>query len=251
MTNFVRHEKCPKCAALGKDRNGNNLGVYSDGGVYCFSCGYTRPGSAVSKLKNQVQPRHHDTIKQLSLPPDVGGELPEAAWQWLKSYSLTELDVVKHNILWSEHAERVVFPIFGGNQELLAWQGRYIGVGTKPKWYSKGKLNEIRHILGTGKKTALVLVEDIVSAIRVSNCGVHASPLFGSYISTDTWLRIKHLAFPIVVCWLDKDKQLESARFSMTGRGVGMNVRSVITDNDPKTYSDTEIKNILTQALSA
>jgi twinkle protein len=40
----VSRERCPKCAALGNDKSGNNLAVYTDGHAYCFAegCGYYR-----------------------------------------------------------------------------------------------------------------------------------------------------------------------------------------------------------------
>lgn len=55
----VSRERCPKCAELGNDRSGDNLAVYSDGHVHCFSCGYHRSvtGSYVkkeSKMTNKL-----------------------------------------------------------------------------------------------------------------------------------------------------------------------------------------------------
>ena len=52
MAHFVRHAKCPECTKLGKDRDGNNLGVYSDGSVYCFACGYTRNASPIQTYRD-------------------------------------------------------------------------------------------------------------------------------------------------------------------------------------------------------
>ena len=36
----VSKERCPACASIGRDRSGDNMAVYDDGGKYCFSCGY-------------------------------------------------------------------------------------------------------------------------------------------------------------------------------------------------------------------
>ena len=36
---FLRKEACPKCQAVGRDKSGDNLGVFDDH-VHCFSCGY-------------------------------------------------------------------------------------------------------------------------------------------------------------------------------------------------------------------
>ena len=35
---LIRKEQCPSCAAKGGDNAGDNLGVYSDGHTFCFSC---------------------------------------------------------------------------------------------------------------------------------------------------------------------------------------------------------------------
>lgn len=247
MAHFVRHAKCPECTKLGKDRDGNNLGVYSDGSVYCFACGYTRNASPIQKFREEIQRAPATTVKPIILPGDITTEIPEKPWEWLKQYSLTESDINKHNILWSPNEQRICFPIFDDQQNLLAWQGRYLGTENKPKWFSQGDLKKIFHIIGVGQRKTLVLVEDLISAIRIGNCGVHSCCLFGSHISSDKWKLLRRLSFQTIIIWLDKDKQLESVKFAQQGREFGLNVRSVITENDPKTYSDTEIKNILTQ----
>ena len=40
----VNRDRCPKCAATGSDRAGDNLAVYSDGHGYCFKCQYHTGG---------------------------------------------------------------------------------------------------------------------------------------------------------------------------------------------------------------
>lgn len=57
----VRRERCPKCASQGNDNSGDNLAVYSDDHVHCFSCGYHRGVSGYmsepepSKLSNSLK----------------------------------------------------------------------------------------------------------------------------------------------------------------------------------------------------
>ena len=41
----ISKERCPKCAAEGNDRSGDNLAIYSDGHGYCFSCKYHTGGT--------------------------------------------------------------------------------------------------------------------------------------------------------------------------------------------------------------
>ena len=39
----IKHVPCPKCREQGKDRSGDNLAMYPDGGGFCFSCGFNLP----------------------------------------------------------------------------------------------------------------------------------------------------------------------------------------------------------------
>ena len=247
MAYFVRHDSCPQCRKLGKDRNGNNLGIYSDGSEYCFSCGYHNRGSVIRKTSAELQSTGREPTRTIGIPGDCDGRLPEKAWEWLKSYSLTETDVIKNNILWSEQFERVVFPILDDIGNLLAWQGRYLGDLDKPKWFTQGDLKNLMHILGPKSNNTCVLVEDLISAIRVSNTGVCCMPIFGSHISLDKLRNLKILNYQRILIWLDKDKQIDSLKFSRQGQQLGINTRSIITTHDPKAYTKQEIKSFLTE----
>lgn len=46
-SSVIRRERCPKCASHGNDNSGDNLAVYSDNHVHCFSCGYHRGGNGI------------------------------------------------------------------------------------------------------------------------------------------------------------------------------------------------------------
>jgi len=131
---------------------------------------------------------------------------------------------------------------------LLGWQGRYLGSNSgKGKWFSQGDLKDILHICETARthhdQRSIVLVEDIISAIRVGHTNP-AAPLFGSHLSTKTALRYNKL-YDKIILWLDKDKELYSIKVAQQLRAMGIPCRSVITNKDPKEYSDTEIVDIL------
>ena len=246
MNNFIRHEQCPKCAKEGKDRGHNNLGVYSDGGVYCYACGYFKSGSAIKTLAREKDRGSASTTTTVCLPRDVDFSLPQKAWDHLSKYSLTNLDALKHRIMWSEEWQRVIFPYFAHDQ-LIGWQGRYLGKENKAKWYSQGILRDLMHICGyappAGNPRPIVLTEDVISAIRVGHV-TQASPLFGSHISTKAAMRY-HKFFDNIVIWLDKDKQMDSIKFTARLNNLGITTRNIITDKDPKEYTDTEIVDIL------
>jgi hypothetical protein len=178
-------------------------------------------------------------MKEVSLPHDLSPNIPPKALSWLSSYHITWQDIIKNNILWSESLKLLVFPLDN------AWSGRYFGTNVKhPKWYSVGELQNIIHILGTVKpKGTIVLVEDIVSAIRVSK-HLPAICLFSADISIRK-LNLLKLYNNTICWWLDKDKQKEAATQAIHASSLDINIRLVVTDLDPKCYSDNEIKNIL------
>ena len=247
MSNFVRHERCPKCAAEGKDRHGDNLAVFDDGSQFCFSCGFHTSSKGITKLKASSQNGDTISTRTVCLPRDCTLELPGLARNYLRNYSLTEEDINVNRIMWSEEYQRVIFPYFDGGG-LLGWQGRYLGNNSsKRKWFSQGDLKDIINIC-QGPRTdtnqrSITLVEDIISAIRVGHTNP-AAPLFGSHLATKTALRYNKL-YDNIILWLDKDKELYSIQVARKLREIGIPCRSVITNKDPKEYSDTAIVDIL------
>ena len=236
MAHCIKHEQCPHCAKLGRDRNGDNLAVYSDGSTYCFSCGFTNKGSRVQAFIQREQRITQDVI----LPADAEPTIPREVITWLRQYSLTDNDIKSNNLLWSPYWERLIFPYFV-NDQLVAWQGRSFNPD-KAKWFSKGNLKDLLYIVGNHRTKHIVLTEDIISAIRVSKQHtVCASPIFGSHISTHRILRLGKFYDRIDV-WLDKDKEKEAVNYRNGINIMGIDSKVIITDKDPKEYSDSEIE---------
>lgn len=242
----IRKERCPECARLGNDRSGDNLAIYSDGHTYCYRCGHHSGRKTIS------QPIERNT-STITLPSDVTSELPYEAKRWLDQYELARLDIQQHNILWSEYWRRLIFPYFD-ETGLLAWQGRLFGDATNvqaknskgqlflEKWYSKGKIHEIIHPIKVHSGEA-VLVEDIVSAIKVSR-HKGAIPIFGNTISPKHFLRIKHVAERVWI-WLDPDMKQQSIKLCNTANLLGLKATVVFAEKDPKELSDDRISDCL------
>ena len=239
MTHFTHHSRCPKCADIGKDRNGNNLANYSDGSDYCFSCGY------FSKSKGNVT-NIEFTRKSILFPSDATSSYPTQVKTYLDKYNLTSELCTKHLIMWSPYRERLCFPFFD-DTGLIGWQGRSFNPD-KPKWYSQGDLKSILHILGTKQTNCLVLVEDIVSSIILSQVNLYkTSPLFGSHLAIQRLQRYRLFGFYKFILWLDKDKEKESLKYSYKARQLGYDCVSLVTDKDPKDYDTETLKKYLTE----
>lgn len=247
MATAVSHEQCPQCAKDGHDNSGDNLARYPDGGSYCFRCGYFEPSTekqslaSLSRGTNREQPQDRGTC---TIPPDSSETLPPSAIDWLKKYSLTPLDISKNTILWSEKEQRIVFPYFIGS-EFIGWQGRDLTNQKKSKWYGRGNFRDAYYIKGNPYSPCIVIVEDIVSAIRIGNQpNVCAMPLFGSIISTRQLLILKD-RYTCIKIWLDKDKETYSRQVSKKAREFGINCNSIVSYLDPKEYTDDNIQSFL------
>ena len=61
MSDVEGKEACPQCREKGGDSSGDNLARYTDGGAYCFACGYSERQSGEStKLKDNDSPAGGD-----------------------------------------------------------------------------------------------------------------------------------------------------------------------------------------------
>jgi hypothetical protein len=97
---------------------------------------------------------------------------------------------------------------------------------------------------------AMVLVEDQVSAIKVSR-QAECMALLGTHIPN--WLfehiiaHSQYTSYPILV-WLDPDKHKESIVYSRVFRQYTPSY-PIISDKDPKYYNDEEINGLLSNAI--
>jgi hypothetical protein len=248
-SHLVIKVRCPECARLGKDRNSDNFAVYSDGHKHCFSCGYTVSVNKVISFKREDIPSSVTDTSTIFLPSDSCTVYPDRAVKWMEQYELTRIDMMNHNVVWSDMYQRLIFPIYG-SIGLLAWQGRSfsldnMAVAKIAKWYTKGNIGDVMHILGKGDR--IVLTEDIVSAIKVSKCCVKAMPLFGSFVGVTRFKRLYVLFgnnFEVAL-WLDPDKRKEALKETKLGRVHGLVTRIIFSDKDPKEHSWQDIKNII------
>lgn len=242
---LIRTEKCPLCVSEGNDRNEDNLAVYSDGHSYCYAGhGVVHRGSQIIQFKNKDLP-HAGSREELLLPVDCDITYPEQCLEWVGKYELDRNDLLTNNVMWSESWKRLIFPVYD-EFGIAAWQGRYFGEDkTKAKWFGRGDLKNIYNILGSSG--ILVLVEDIVSAIKIAKAGFMAMPLYGCVIGTERFKRL-FLLFGKqvgVVVWLDEDKHREALKEAKLGALYGMDCRVVFSKRDPKDENFNSIKEIL------
>lgn len=174
------------------------------------------------------------------LPEDADYLLDQRAFLWLKKYGLTDLEIASNNILWSKSQEQLIFPIKDADGNLVAWQARNFKAGAK-KYFTRGSMDSILHILGLtiGKDRGIILVEDVVSAIKVArHCPT--MPLFGSSCSKSKLSRLGRYTNQIRF-WLDRDKLNQSMMLAKLAKQLGMSAKVIYTEKDPKELSDSDI----------
>lgn len=251
MTNesyLLHQERCPSCAEQGRDISGDNLGVYSDGHVYCYRCNYYKSGSAISRF---IKKESYEKMERhaVFLPSDCNVEYPQRALDWIGQYELNRNDLLANNALWSESKSRLYFPVYG-DEGLLAFQGRYFGTDSaQKKWWGKGDFKSIFALYGKQGRS-LVLVEDVISAIKLSRL-TQSMWLSGNSIGKDRWKRIYKL-IPQglqVIIWLDPDMYTHSVKEARLGASMGVKTTSILSTKDPKQHSWDELKGYLNETI--
>jgi hypothetical protein len=220
---FIGLTSCDKCGS--SDANAE----YSDS-FYCYSCNkYTRKGFSLSRFKplNDVKVCKGITLQK---------ELRIEALRWLLGYGLTMEEVAQF-----EYSTERVGKYGNFNCDLLVlfsnddyWCCRNFGKGTK---YITSGVKPVL-LYGTNPDT-IIIVEDIISAVKVAR-QYSALPMLGSMPSADATSHLQ--GFKNVIVWNDRDKARESLKTARNlSERLGKRVRVVISDKDPKEYSDLEI----------
>ena len=228
---FLRHEPCGQCGSK------NNLGRYTDGHAWCFGCGYYEPAKYMPPEPSKTASEYPQGLPCI-LPYGCTRTLPTVAQKWLRQYQITANEVRDHDIQWCSDRQGLVFPIYD-DENLIAYQIRHFDSGSK--WTTKGNVSDILHIINLHKfpDCGILVVEDIVSAIK---CARHipTMPVFGNHLSTANIMRLKRLTDNILI-WLDPDMKQQSVKLASSIKEVGMDVKVIYSNLDPKQESDERI----------
>jgi hypothetical protein len=240
-SHVVAKHPCPQCRKTGSDRSGDNLAEYSDGHFYCFKCGHYIHSTTSQKIYN------YESIKQASvgcvtsdfaLPSDVSLATSGLGYSWLCTYSITASEIISNRIMWSEERLLLCYPLLI-NQEVVAWQARNFNPEKKYKYLTKGNVQD--NIFSFGSGDTCILVEDIVSAIKVSRHGVVGIAVLGSVIKPSLLQRLNKFHSKQLI-WLDPDKQMDACKYAATGRSLGISCFTILSEKDPKAHDDDYIK---------
>lgn len=248
---FEKHESCPNCGSR------DNLARYTDGHAWCFGCGYFESPKLEVRIQKTFPTITNDSFNwpmsesggtHLAIPDDTTAYLPTRVLTWIKKYGITGAECKDNLFGWSEAAQMLVMPVYSGSSwfdsttrgRLLMWQGRYFGPNEKhPKYLTRGRAEDVLHLLDFVQTDALVLTEDLISAIKVGR-QFSTVPLFGSNLSLERIVRLSKITKRLVI-WLDDDKYEEALKFRNRAAQYIPNVHVLRTPKDPKEYNDEAI----------
>lgn len=225
---------------------------------YCHRCGLKGfrglDGMPMEKIKKWWEAKKNvpkQVERTVRLPSDFTLDLSKhpKAGAWLMSLGITDFQIQEYRIGYSRYFDRLIFPVYMGGK-LVFWQGRTFHHVTRenPKWLSV-RVPRNQDVWFTAPCHSgcdrVVLVEDILSALKVSNVA-HAVALLGVYIpDTLMWRLLK--SKKEVVIWLDQDKTDRSLHYTLRFRSAGIPTSMRSTPLDPKKHTIKQLEEILRQ----
>ena len=264
----IRVKECPTC-----EGQGNSPAVAitrkPDGFLwYCFRC--SKSGfipdtgasySEVLKLENRVK-KHDRRPAVVGLPEDCKSLIPKAS-VFLYNYYFTDYEIHKHTVLWSPALGRIIFPVnkylkyHSSTNEwttrLLGWAGRKLDEldpeNKLSKWHTvrQRDVAHLRYVAmpdGRLKHRRVTIVEDIISAIRISMVGEMSLSLITTYLPDELHTLLKGWQ---VNLWFDADAFDKACKYQAVLGNRGITARVILTKEDPKELSPDDLKEKLTR----
>lgn len=150
----------------------------------------------------------------------------------------------KYGFGWSDKINRVVIPVLHDFKPTGQWLARATD-GRKPK-YIFGEGSNAAHWVAKRRGKAVVVVEDVLSAIKVYEAGYSALAVCGTNVSQSAAMcMVGH----DVVGWFDGDKAGDGGyvRLRKALSPFGIDPRKVRSDRDPKLYNKNDIRRYINE----
>ena len=228
---------------------------------YCFRCKESSFEAKVLSLAERValtkaqREADANVNRQVMPSPLVPWEQwPAEAMLWFLKAGLDGTDASLMGAGYHVATRRVVLPLLycplnGPPEPTGVWQARAVFPQQKPKYLtSKGPRGVGLYYFGTGWPSKVVVVEDILSAWKVSRADpkVAAVPLTGTTMHDEHLALLLKIDMPTLV-WLDGDAPGRSAAKKVISRlrVFDVQVRDVCTESDPKLHSLEAIRSLL------
>ncbi len=257
MAKFLYNGPCSFCGS--KD----NRAHYDDGSEWCWGCHKYSSATVVPWTKNEEEE------KTWTLPDDLSTNYPECVLAYAKKYEIQIDELLRENYRWSEKYQSLYALYFsGGTGSPTAANARsfrpnvgaiktettrfhsmergkfpkYRFLGSKADIFPVFRGNPQQREAPNRNQQTLVLTEDALSSLKIGR-QMDAMPLLGTSLSMDKTKRIAGLYSRCIV-WLDRDKFREAWEIATKLKWLGVSTKVVLTDKDPKEYTDSEINSL-------
>lgn len=236
---------CPSCPSS------DAYHLYENGG-YCFSCHYFKP--AKNKVKVKLPTKSNPS--ELNLFFNASTQLSDKALAYLYDYQFTDELIKTYDIredenfiTWSSRTQkyfnsghRLLLPYYE-NSILQFYEAKRLDITNPLKYVSSAKGFLFKTF--TTEPSTLVVVEDILSAMRVGET-ISTVALRGTAINSKILNQLLELDCNYII-WLDHDRAGYKAALELGKKLLwnGTKVEYITTTQDPKWYTDLEIKGIL------
>lgn len=223
--------------------------------AWCFRCsdgGYEPlPRPSLGELLERVRSRNasdrvysNDTRLPLPKVPNPD-DWPLEASAWLYVAGIHKDTIRDIGIYYHPPTERVVIPVFGAGEEPIFWQARGFS-DCGPKYLSPSvDKSKVIATFGSDPQYGIVIVEDLLSAIRIGEVGKSLC-LLGTHLSDSTASYLSRLHLPVRL-WLDPDGPGQKAahKIMKTLSLFSLRVDNIVSTKDPKLYTCKEIRQFL------
>lgn len=245
---------CPECGIENK-RNAKISHQYAKYTVYCFKCDFTdyeykgqQTLQDISKLRELDERAKEFQQAPIRLPNDFSTDIPSIGRLWLYKAAISEATWKNYGIGYSPSMCRVILPVYNETNELVWVQARAVLPKQEPKYCQPSRERKSIMFQARCGRTDLqyaVITEDILSAIRVGK-HVDCFSLLGTKLTTEQAVMLS--AYSTIIIWLDGDKAgRKGTKNIIKSLSLITTVKVIRTPNDPKSYTNKEIKRFLCQ----
>ncbi len=244
---YSTNRKILHCGSSAAARISNsNAGI----SLHCFRCGahLFEPHGERSAAEILQARRATEELRAARFIPERcqwlnDPSVPAAARIWtLKAGLMPDLASSRYGMRYDPKTRRVCVPLIGG------FIARAVFSGDSPKYIRSGTMDQTVYQLDGwygNRPDTVVVVEDILSAIKVSRSGFNALAILGTSVSEGAAMAMGE--YNHVVVWTDGDKAGDAAYKKIKGKLAlfDTDVSRIRTDDDPKNLNAFNIQQLM------
>lgn len=239
---FGQSRKIPHC---GPDASASVSNHPRGMTLYCFRCGEkdfrAHEKASLDYLLNAMAAEEAQAASQYPTITPLTGGVPSEARLWGLRCGLSPEVLESHGFGWNSRMSRVVYPHLALGEPDGRWGARAVFKGQVPK-YIAARGESLPWSIGESDR--VVVVEDVLSAIKVHRAGYAAVAATGTSIDPMKFVS----TFPSVRrvdIWLDPDTPGRNAagKLRKSLAAFGIETRTIQSGKDPKYYTRAEIRN--------